>query len=81
MFSKKRQIQPPFFHPAGGFDPNLMGPGQSPVIPPGGYDIVRLRTEIQENRRLINELLRRVIRLENYLGIRSEFETEDFKSY
>jgi hypothetical protein len=25
--------------------------------------------------------LRRVIRLENYLGIRSEFETEDFKSY
>jgi hypothetical protein len=45
------------------------------------YDLVRLQTEIKENRRLINELYRRVVRLENYLGIRSEAETENKNSY
>jgi hypothetical protein len=45
------------------------------------YDVVRLQTEIRENRRLINDLYRRVVRLENYLGIRSEAETENKNSY
>lgn len=82
MFSKKRQMQPPFFHPTNNFDPNLMPPDPSgSPFPIGGYDFVRLRTELQENRRLINELLRRVIRLENYLGIRTEYENEEHKPY
>lgn len=80
MFSKKRQMQPPFFQPTGSFDPNLMPPDPS-FSPMGGYDLLRLRTEVQENRRMINDLLRRVIRLENYLGIRTDYENEDFKSY
>ena len=34
------------------------------------YDVNRLLTEIEENKRIINELIKRVNRLETYLGIR-----------
>ncbi len=34
------------------------------------FDVNRLLTEIEENKRLINELTKRVNRLETYLGIR-----------
>ena len=36
------------------------------------YEIERLQTEINEQKRQISELLKRVVRLENYLGIREK---------
>ena len=40
------------------------------------YEIERLQTEINEQKRQISELLKRVVRLENYLGIRGEVAAE-----
>ena len=39
-------------------------------VAPNNYDMSRLQTEINELKRLNNEMLKRVSRLENYLGIR-----------
>ncbi len=39
---------------------------------PGSYDMSRLETEINELKRQNGELTKRVVRLENYLGIRSD---------
>ena len=39
-------------------------------VAPNNYDISRLQTEINELKRLNNEMLKRVSRLETYLGIR-----------
>lgn len=39
-------------------------------VAPNNYDMNRLQTEINELKRLNNEMLKRVSRLENYLGIR-----------
>lgn len=39
-------------------------------VAPNNYDISRLQTEINELKRLNNEMLKRISRLENYLGIR-----------
>lgn len=38
------------------------------------YDFNRYQTEINELKRLNNEMLKRISRLENYLGIRGENE-------
>lgn len=38
----------------------------------GNYDMSRLETEISELKRQNTELTKRVVRLENYLGIRSD---------
>lgn len=39
-------------------------------VAPNNYDLSRLQTEINELKRLNNEMLKRVSRLETYLGIR-----------
>lgn len=39
-------------------------------VAPNNYDLSRLQTEINEMKRLNNEMLKRISRLENYLGIR-----------
>lgn len=39
-------------------------------VAPNNYDISRLQTELNEVKRQNNELLKRLSRLENYLGIR-----------
>lgn len=44
-------------------------PPQSPY-----FDMNRCATEINELKRINNEMLKRITRLENYLGIRSENE-------
>lgn len=54
------------FNPFGNNNPN----GQ-PYIPEN-YDYKRLETELNESKRLISELTKRIARLENYLGIRTD---------
>lgn len=39
-------------------------------VAPNNYDLGRLQSEINELKRLNNEMLKRISRLENYLGIR-----------
>ena len=39
-------------------------------VAPNNYDLSRLQTEINELKRLNNEMLKRISRLETYLGIR-----------
>lgn len=41
---------------------------------PGYFDINRYQTEINELKRINNEMIKRITRLENYLGIRGENE-------
>lgn len=36
------------------------------------YDYKRLETELNESKRMINELTKRVTKLENYLGVRND---------
>ncbi len=57
----------------------LQGPTQNyypmPYPPQNPYfDMNRCATEINELKRVNNEMLKRITRLENYLGIRSENE-------
>lgn len=42
---------------------------------PNNYDFQRLQTEINELKRVQNELLNRISRLESYLGIRGELNS------
>lgn len=49
-------------------EPNLQQPGQSSLYP--GFQMERLFQEVRENRRRIDNLARRVSRIENYLQIR-----------
>ena len=44
-------------------------------VAPNNYDLSRLQSEINELKRLNNEMLKRVSRLENYLGIRGNDNT------
>ena len=37
------------------------------------YDFKRLETELNESKRIINELNKRVTKLENYLGVKSYY--------
>ena len=54
--------------------PNQNGyPMPYPPQPPD-FDINRLTTEINELKRMNNEMLKRIARLENYLGIREQNE-------
>lgn len=39
-------------------------------VAPNNYDLNRLQTEIDELKRINNEMLKRVSRIETYLGIR-----------
>lgn len=41
---------------------------------PGYFDTNRYQTEINELKRINSEMLKRITRLENYLGIRGENE-------
>ncbi len=72
--------QPPFHDPFGGMMQGGMQPGMQPGMQTEGMIFPqvhedRLQFEIRENRRRINNLTRRVIRLENYLRIR---DTSDY---
>lgn len=49
-------------------------PTPYPQPNPGYFDINRYQTEINELKRLNSEMLKRITRLENYLGIRGENE-------
>ena len=56
----------------------LFSPQQQPYYnqpypqPNNYYDFNRFQTEINELKRVNSELLKRVVRIENYLGIRGE---------
>lgn len=52
------------------FNPN--NPYPQPNYFPQDYDYRRLETELNESRRQIQELSKRVQKLENYLGIKNE---------
>lgn len=73
------QFQGQMFSDQKGYNPGMMqGPPQgmqqeSSIYPQVQED--RLQFEIQENRRRINNLTKRIIRLENYLRIR---DTSDY---
>jgi HAMP domain-containing protein len=78
---KKRQM------PFGFGNQPMMPQGMQPMMPMEqapwmgeemlpNYEIERLQTEINEQKRQISELLKRVVRLENYLGIRGEVAAE-----
>lgn len=43
------------------------------------YDLSRYDEQINELKRLNNELLKRINRIENYLGIRSETEASNYQ--
>ena len=72
MFFKKKEerynnpMPNPYMQPTG--VPGYMYNYQE--VAPNNYDMSRLQTEINELKRLNNEMLKRVSRLENYLGIR-----------
>ena len=51
-------------------NPNMPYPQQNYI--PQNYDFRRLETELNEFKRQINELSKRVQKLENYLGINQE---------
>ncbi len=69
-------------YPGGGY-PGGGYPG-GPGYPGGGYDssnyISMLERQIQENERRIRNLNRRLNRVENYLGIRSEEDVDSENS-
>lgn len=63
MFSKKTRnsqmyYQQPYYNPYNMYNDN--------------YDLSRLDTEINELKRQQNEILKRLSKIENYLGIRNE---------
>lgn len=66
-------MQPPGMQPQGLFPPGLPGQGMFPQL-----QGERLRIEILENRRRLNNLARRVSRIENYLRIQ---ERPDYGYY
>lgn len=71
MFSNKKRLGTPnpYMYQNPMYPPIMDYPNSTP-----NYDYNRLLTEINENRRLINELTKRVNRLETYLGIRDGSE-------
>ncbi len=70
-------------YPGGGYPggPGYPGYPGGPGHPGGGYDssnyINMLERQIQENERRIRNLNRRLNRVENYLGIRSEDDIDN----
>ena len=89
MFNrKKRQMPNPFFPDQGIMPPGMMPQGmmqypyeQAPENMPQNYEIAKIQTEISELNRRIGELLKRIVRLENYLGIRGELANEFEQKY
>lgn len=57
------------------FPPYHNNVNYSEVIPPNNYDYNRLQTEINELKRINSEMLNRISRLENYLGVRGELNS------
>lgn len=53
------------------FNPFNNNQTQQPYYPEN-YDYKRLETELNETKRLINELTKRINKLENYLGLKQE---------
>ncbi len=71
FFKKKEERYNPMINPY--MMPNINNPEYMynyQELNPNNYDMGRLQTEINELKRLNNEMLKRVSRLENYLGIR-----------
>ena len=58
------------------FNPNNQFPQQN--FYPQNYYYRRLETELNESKRQINELTKRVQKLENYLGIKFESNYNNF---
>ncbi len=48
---------------------------------PNFYDVERLKTEINELKRGQTEMLNRIARMENYLGVRNELGTNSSMKY
>lgn len=74
MFFKKKEerYNNPMQNPYGSVNTGVPGYmyGYQEVAP-NNYDLSRLQSEINELKRLNNEMLKRISRLENYLGIRT----------
>ena len=67
-FNKKRNMtfnQMPYYQPK----------NYNEFSEPNNFDYQRLLTEINELKRVQNELLNRISRLESYLGVRGEFNS------
>lgn len=52
-------------------------PGNSNIYNP--YDLSRIDEQLNEFKRISNDLSRRITRIENYLGIRSEKEASNYQ--
>lgn len=65
MFNKKRMG-------IGNYNPNPNFTNSFENSFPNFYDIERLKTEINEIKRTNMEMLNRISRMENYLGVRNE---------
>lgn len=79
MFNRNKQNQNNGQNPFGTFGERMMPyPNNQYQMNPAmssNYQLERFQYEIKENRRRINNLAKRVIRLENYLRIK---DTEEF---
>ena len=55
---------------------DMQHPGNNMYNP---YDLSRIDEQLNEFKRLSNDLSRRITRIENYLGIRSEKEASNYQ--
>ncbi len=82
MFSnKKRMGQNPSGYNPFGFNPNQNFQNFQENSMPNFYDIERLKTEINEIKRTQTEMLNRIARMENYLGVRNELSSNPSMKY
>lgn len=75
MFFNKKRMGQSNFNP----NPNFMNYQEETI--PNFYDIERLKMEINEIKRNQVEMLNRIIRMENYLGVRNELNPNSSIKY
>lgn len=72
MFNKKRNmVQNNVPYPNNQYYPK----NYTEHFEPNNYDFIRLQNELKEMKRIQTEMLNRISRLENYLGIRGELNS------
>lgn len=81
MFSKKNNR---FMNPNQNYmDYNYQVPYNMPIQGNGNiynpYDLARIDEQLNEFKRLTSDLSRRITRVENYLGIRSETDASNYQ--
>lgn len=72
MFNNKNRL----FNPNGQYPEPYNNYNQSNY---NQYDLYRIDEQINELKRINNDLLKRINRLENYLGIRTESEASNYQ--